>query len=159
MYTQFKKSFTGLLALLLALTLCLPAIAASPFSDVPAGTTLYESVAYLPPAPELRTTVSGTSMCLPPVPPSMSSATSWTGRWVSLLCMTNCLKQRRKEPPSSCGTTPSPAAGSISRNPSPISSGIKTMTPNSNRWSGSHPGPTSISAAWRTAAGECEACG
>ena len=47
MYTQFKKSFTGLLALLLALTLCLPAIAASPFSDVPAGTTLYESVAYL----------------------------------------------------------------------------------------------------------------
>ena len=47
MYTQFKKALTGLLALLLALTLCLPAIAASPFSDVPTGTPLCESVAYL----------------------------------------------------------------------------------------------------------------
>ena len=47
MYTHCKRFRTLALAIVLTFSLHIPIYAASTFSDVPAGTTLYESVAYL----------------------------------------------------------------------------------------------------------------
>ena len=47
MYTHCKRILTLALTMALTISLHIPAIAASTFSDVPAGTILYESVAYL----------------------------------------------------------------------------------------------------------------
>lgn len=77
MHTHCRRILTFALTLTLALTLQSPASAASAFSDVPAGTPLYESVAYL--SAHNITSGTGSSIFSPDLPIT-------TRQWAVMLC-------------------------------------------------------------------------